>query len=714
MVPIAVIGMGLRLPGGINTPNKYWNALVNGKDCISPTPVNRHLHHFLKPNSKFTEPKFRWVYETVYEAFQDACIDISELNGSRTGVYCTVGGTTDYIGLTKAFCKGQTMNSQTMHGGAASSCAGRISFNYGFIGPSDTIDTACSSGLNDVNNACKSLSCGDTDVAIVSAVHHQYTASQYHVISVAHMASQIGRCATFDASADGYAPGEGCISLVLKRLDDAVTSHDRIYGVITGVSTSQSGSRPSISSPAVIPQVKNIHNALQIANIYPEEVDYVEAHGTGTPLGDAIETETLNIAFGGSHTDKKPLVVGSVKTNIGHTEEVSGLAGLCKVILSMSHRIIPPHLHLKNLNPKIDLSVIPMTIPQKKSIWKCPRGKKRVGVVSSFGLQGSIANAVVEEFKLPKNDDIRYDQGYDLSMYNILTISGKNKNALIQQIEEYINIFEAMNEDDSVADICYSSNIGRQHFAYRYSAYGRNAPELVESLTEILQRMTSVRRYLPKSSAFAFTGQGVARVGMGKHFYQTQPVFRKAMDRCDEVTRRLLDVSIVEVLYNVSNIPNGTEEGEKALKKSSVAQPALFAYEYAMSQLWISWGVEPTMVLGHSLGEIVATTIAGGIDFELAMEFIVQRASCMEKYGIKPGTMVSIFTTQDAVEEAIDDFGFENVSIAAINGTTQIVISGNTDEVKELEEYFVQQEIKAKQLNVTEAFHSALMDPAIE
>ena len=528
------------------------------------------------------------------------------------------------------------------------------------------------------------------------------------------MASQIGRCATFDAAADGYAPGEGCISLVLKRLDDAVSNHDRIYGVITGISTSQSGSRPSISSPAVIPQVKNIQNALQIANVAPEEVDYVEAHGTGTPLGDAIETETLNIAFGGSHTEKKPLVVGSVKTNIGHTEEVSGLAGLCKVILSMSHRIIPPHLHLNNLNPKIDLSVIPMTIPQKKCIWKCPRGKKRIGLVSSFGLQGSVANAVVEEFKLPKSDDIRYDQGYDLSMYHILTVSGKNKNALIQQIEEYINIFEAMNEDDSVADICYSSNIGRQQFAYRYSAYGRNAPELIESLTDILQRMTSVRRYLPKSSAFAFTGQGVAKVGMGKHFYQTQPVFRKAMDRCDEVTRRLLNVSIVEVLYNVSNAPNGTEEGEKALKKSSVAQPALFAYEYAMSQLWISWGVEPTMVLGHSLGEIVATTIAGGIDFELAMEFIVQRASCMEKYGVKPGTMVSIFTTKDVVEEAIEDFGFENVSIAAINGTTQIVISGNTDEVKELEEYFIQQEIKAKQLNVTEAFHSALMDPAIE
>jgi len=555
---------------------------------------------------------------------------------------------------------------------------------------------------------------GDSDVAVVSAVHQQFVSTQFHVISVAHMASQIGRCATFDAEADGYAPGEGCISIILKRLDDAVTDHDHIYGVITGITTSQSGIRPSISSPAVGPQVENIQKALQIANVSPADVDYVEAHGTGTQVGDAIETETLNIAFGGTHNAKKPLIVGSVKTNIGHTEEVSGLAGLCKVLLSMSHRTIPPHLHLKNLNPRIDTSVIPMTIPQKKCIWKSPRGKKRVGVVSSFGLQGSVANAVIEEFKLPKNTDRRLDEGYDLSMYHILTVSAKNKNALIQQVEDYISLFESMNEDDSIADICYSSNIGRQHFGYRYSAYGRNASEIIESLTDILQRVSNVRRYLQKSTAFAFTGQGVAKVGMGKHFYQTQPVFREAMDRCDAVTRRLLGVSIVEVLYNVSNIPNGTEEGEKALKKSSVAQPALFAYEYAMSQLWISWGIKPSMVLGHSLGEIVATTIAGGIDFELAMEFIVERASCMEKYGIKPGAMVSIFTTEDVVKEAIEEFEFENVSIAAINGTTQIVISGNADEVKELEEYFIEQDIKAKQLNVTEAFHSALMDPAIE
>lgn len=758
MTPIAIIGMGIRLPGAINTPAKYWNAMATGRDCLSPLPTNRHLHHSLRqgcpPNelkndehyihrggfydvgpgaapitdfdptffnispfeAKHTEPKFRWIYETVYEAFQDACIDISDMRGSRTGIYCTVGTTGDYLSYRSFFADSKTelITGQTVHGSAPSSCAGRIAFNYGFIGPADTIDTACSSGLTDVNNACKALSAGDADLAIVSAAHLQFISSQFHLLSVANMASRLGRCATFDESADGYAPGEGCISILLKRLDDAVLDNDRVYGVITGVSTCQSGIRKSISAPAVIPQRDNLLRTMAIANVRPEDVDYVEAHGTGTPLGDSIETQTLNLTFGGSHTEKRPLVVGSVKTNIGHTEEVSGIAGLCKVALAMSHRTIPQHLHLKKLNPLIDLSVIPMTIPQKKAIWKCPRGKKRIGVVSSFGLQGSIANAVLEEFKLPKNTERGVHDGYDPSMYQILTISGKNKNALIQQIEEYISIFETMNEDDSIADICYSSNIGRQHFAYRYAALGRNASELIESLTDILQKMNSVRRHMQDECAFSFTGQGNAKVGMGKHFYTTQPVFRKAMDRCDAVTRRLLDVSIVEVLYNLSNNPKGNEEGEKALKRSSVAQPALFAYEYAMSELWCSWGIKPSMVLGHSLGEIVAVTIAGGIDFELAMEFIIERASCMEKYGIKPGSMVSIFTTEEAVKEAIEEYEFTNVSIAAINGTTQIVISGDSDEVRELEEYFTEQDIKTKQLNVTEAFHSSLMEPAIE
>jgi acyl transferase domain-containing protein/surfactin synthase thioesterase subunit/NADP-dependent 3-hydroxy acid dehydrogenase YdfG/acyl carrier protein len=744
LIQVAVVGIALRLPGGINTVDKYWKSLESGRFCISPTGTNRLLHHNLTHNEHLNpgehyifnycrydstsdvspitdfdplffnmnpseatvlDPKFRWVLETTYEAFQDAGINPDTLSGTRTNVYTAPGQVDEMNTYTiDASPTGYSiLNGMSMHSCAAASLPGRISFMYNLYGAAHTVDTACSSGLVATHDAFKDLNIGETDLAIVNAAHCPFQSSGFSLLSIAKMVSRNCRCAAYDEAADGYVPGEGCVSIILKRKDDAIRDHNKIYGLINATAVGQSGSRASMSTPSAIGQ-KIIHEeVLKNANLTPKDIDYMEGHGTGTKLGDRIEGEAINEVFKGSHSESRPLTLASVKTNIGHTEEVSGLASLVKVLLAMKYKTIPPHLHFHKPSSSIDFDSVPLHIPTQKEEWKAHDGKNRIALVSSYGLSGSVCDAVVEEYVDPEVKEV-----YPVNnTYHVLTISAKNNTALTAVAEQYITLLESLDKNAPIADLCYTSNVGRQHFNYRYAVAGRNASELAAELTEFVNQNKKAVRTFKEEVGMSFTGQGSIKPGVGQELFRSQPVFHAAMEKCDAVVKKVTGVSIIDALYDQSQAHH--------LKKAQIAQPALFAYEYAMCMLWKSWGVEPVIVNGHSLGEIVAAAVTGAIDIDLAIDFIIERARCMGEYGEKPGAMVSIFQNEKTVKEAIEEFGYEEeVAIAAINGVTHTVISGYEEEVDDITQYFSEMNIKTKKLNVTDAFHSPLMDPAIE
>ena len=744
LIQVAVIGIALRLPGGINTTDKYWKSLEEGRFCISPTGTNRHLHHYmthneeLKPGEHYLfkygrydstpdvapitdfdpmffnmspneatvlDPKFRWVLETTYEALQDAGIDPDTISGTHTNVYTAPGQVDDmsrYV-INASPTGFSVLTGQTMHCCAAASLPGRISFMYNLFGAAHTVDTACSSGIVATHDAFKDLNIGETDLAIVNAAHCPFLSSGFSLLSVAKMVSRNCRCAAYDEAADGYVPGEGCVTIILKRKDDAIRDHNKIYGLINATVVGQSGARASMSQPTVCGQSSIHRQVLEKAGVSPKDIDYMEGHGTGTKLGDRIEGEAINNVFKGSHTKERPLTLASVKTNIGHTEEVSGLASLVKVLLAMKNKTIPPHLHLKNPSPLIDFEAVPLHIPTQKEEWKPVEGKKRIALVSSYGLSGSVSDAIVEEYIDPEVHDI-----YPVNdTYHVLTISSKTQTGLNAVAEQYIELLNSLEPSAPIADICYTSNKHRQHMKYRYAVTGKNAAELATGLSEFIQQGKKTTRSDKTEIGMSFTGQGSIKSGVGLELYRTQPVFRQAIDKCDAVVKKATGVSLVDALYN-------PEEAHQ-LTKAQIAQPALFAYEYAMCMLWKSWGIEPTIVNGHSLGEIVAAAATGAMDIDLAIDFIIERARCMGEYGEKPGTMVSVFEKEDVIKKAIEEFGYEEeVSVAALNGVTHTVISGYEDEVDDISEYFNQMHIKTKKLNVTDAFHSPLMDPAVD
>ncbi|ORX78810.1 thiolase-like protein, partial [Anaeromyces robustus] len=434
---IAIIGMSLRLPGSINSAKSFWMALAKGKNCVLPPVKSRNLHqgYVNKPSDQLRpwehnipyvgcydtrssvaklsqfdaeffnclpdealalDPRHRWVLETSWEALENAGIPPNTLEDTLTGVFVGIGQENEYSDILEDH---NIIPPIAAHADTQSGLAGRLSYFYRLYGPAFTMDTACSTGASALHTACRSLQHRDCNLSIVSGVRCFFSSKKFYKTCSARMASPHGRCATFDKDADGFASGEGCVCFILKRLSDAIRDNDHILSVIIGTSCGQSGLRQSISAPSSEGQAINIKRAMEFAGIKPEDVSYVEAHGTGTPLGDALEVHSLNQVYAGSHTKENPLVVGSVKTNIGHTAEVAGLAGIAKVILAMQHKHIPKNLHFNTLNPEIDIESIPIKIPTKTIPWTSPvPNKPLIAQVSSFGLQGSIVHVLLEEY----------------------------------------------------------------------------------------------------------------------------------------------------------------------------------------------------------------------------------------------------------------------------------------------------------------------------
>ena len=740
--PIAIIGMGCRFPGNADRPERFWDLLSNGVDAIGSAPIQRwqsaesavdvfgqaytHQGGFLEEIDGFDaaffgiapreavamDPQQRLLLETSWEAVESASIVPAALLNSNTGVFIGISGS-DYETLLRRNPQPQWQDLYISTGTALSVAAGRLAYTLGLMGPAIAVDTACSSSLVAVHLACQSLRNQECTLALAGGVCLILKPDDTHIFTNAGMLAPDGRCKTFDAAANGFVRSEGCGVVVLKRLADAQAAGDPILAVILGSAVNQDGRSSGLTAPNGVAQQAVIQQALQQAKLTPAQISYVEAHGTGTPLGDPIELDALAAIFG---QRTQPLWVGSVKTNLGHLEAAAGIAGLIKVVLSLQHGVIPPHLHFHTPNPYIDWQTSPAQIPTTAIPWiGTGDGGSRIAGVSSFGYSGTNCHVVVEE--VPLEDKETKEQGdNETRPYHILSLSAKSEAALKALVVRYQGFLNRQLHEQSpvnLADICYSANSGRNHFGYRASFVAQSCEGLHAQFAawqvdhQPVGTPSGATSNHPKA-AFLFTGQGSQYLQMGRELYATQPTFRATMERCDAILRPWLGASILTVLYPD---PANGQATPGNIDATVYTQPALFALEYALAELWQSWGIRPDYVLGHSVGELVAACVAGVFSLEDGLKLITTRGRCM---GALPheGAMVALRSDEARVRNAIAPYSNE-VSIAAVNGAESVVISGQRQTVLRIAAHLATEGVQTHQLTVSHAFHSPLMEPML-
>jgi myxalamid-type polyketide synthase MxaB len=718
--PIAVVGMACRFPGAEDA-NAFWNLLARGEDAITEVPKDRwniddyfdadpdapgkmytKWGGFIKDIDKFSpaffgispreaasmDPQQRLLLEISWQALENAGAAPERLVNRQVGVFVGIGAT-DYSELEVMQGTG-AIDPYNGTGGSFSVAAGRLSYFLGVRGPSVAMDTACSSSLTAVHLAVNSLRNGESEVAIAGGVNLMMSPDSLVSLCKARMLSPDGRCKTFDASANGYVRGEGCGALVLKRLSDAVAEGDNILALLRGSAVNHNGKSGGLTVPSGPAQQELVERALKNSSLTPAEVAYVEAHGTGTAVGDPIEVGALAAVYANRH--KQPLLIGSVKSNIGHLEWAAGICGLIKVILAMKHGEIPASLHVKKLNPHLDWDSIPVQVVTEKRRW--PAGRRIAGV-SSFGFGGTNAHVLVEEPPEAQAPAREFERPL-----HIFTLSAKSPESLAELTARYESSLNSQN----IGNVCFTANAGRNHFEHRLAIVTSSTPELRHQLSAAESAHVPAGR--PRI-AMLFTGQGAQYAGMGRELFETQPVFRATLERCKEILRGVLDRHLLdEVLF-----PTPAAATEQLVNQTAYTQPALFAIEYALAQLWRSWGVEPELVIGHSVGEYVAACLAGVFSLEDGLRLIATRGKLMQALPAN-GAMAAIRAAEEQVMPHLAKYE-DKISIAAVNGPHDLVISGERQAVEAIQSVLRTQGIESRQLTVSHAFHSPLMDPIL-
>lgn len=732
--PIAVVGMACRFPGGADSPEVFWRLLEEGRDAIVEVPADRwsidalydpdpdepgrvatRWGGFLDDVTRFDaaffgisarearsmDPQQRILLETVWRAFEDAGIPPNSLCGTKAGVFMGVCGN-DY--LNRLYAEGPAaIDLYLSSGNAYSVVAGRLSYTFGFRGPAMSIDTACSSSLVAIHSACQSLRAGESNVAIAGGVNVMASVETTIALSRARMMATDGRCKTFDDTADGFVRAEGCGVLVLKRLDDALRDGDRIHAVLRGSAVGQDGRSTGLTVPNGAAQEQVIRDALAQGGLEPADIDLIEAHGTGTSLGDPIELRALSAVFGGERATS--LVVGSVKTNVGHLEAAAGVAGLIKAILAIREARIPPHLHFATPTRHVDWDALRLVVPRDGQIWPALDRPRRAGV-SSFGFSGTNAHVIVEQAPSPAvSSNTRREADRPVEVF---VVSGRDAEARDAVSRDAADALERLN-DDAFADFCHTMRVGRTPFGWRRAVLAGSRSALLAALRgeedAAAVYESASRRVDAPDIAFVFTGQGAQYPGMGRALDAASPVFHSALDRFAAVLDPILPVGLRSILFD-------GDGPDAPIYRTALAQPAIVAFELALAELWQSWGVRPAAVIGHSLGEFAAAAVAGVMSAEDALRLVADRGRLLDT--LPTGDrMIALFASASVAEELIAA-GNGDAVIAAYNGPGATVVAGSAQAISRVAALADGRGIEHRALHLDRAFHSPAVAPILD
>ncbi|MDT5209780.1 MAG: hypothetical protein QOF67_2195, partial [Mycobacterium sp.] len=747
--PIAIVAVACRFPGSPD-PEGYWDVLSGGVDAIREIPDDRFdIDEFYDPDQEtpgkiytrsggyldeiggfdpeffgispreavWMDPQQRLMLEIAWEGLERAGYSPAALRGSRSGIFVGVAAN-EYSHLLSRDSV-DTIEAHFITGNALNAIAGRVAFALGLEGPAVAVDTACSSSLVAVHQACQALHSGDCDLALAGGVNVLLSPASIVAASRARMLSPDGRCKTFDAAADGYVRSEGCGILVLKRLSDAERNGDRICAVIRGSAVNQDGASSGLTVPNGGAQQRLITAALARAGVQGRDVDYLEAHGTGTALGDPIEVQAAAAVYGVDRDPNRPLLIGSAKTNIGHLESAAGVAGLVKVVLSLQHEVLPENLHFENPSPHIPWDSLPVRVVDKATPWQTNGRPRRAGI-SSFGFTGTNAHVLIEEAPpsatadeySPDGAGVEPESDTQGEPVRVLPLSARSPEALMALAQRYGAWLDAHPKVD-IADVCFTAGVGRSHFEHRGALVVdsvQGARELLAELAENRQRPGVVRGECADAptTAWLFTGQGSQYPGMARELFDAEPVFADTVTRCAEAVDDMLPSPLLEVLL-ATDRDTGVEAG-KALRHTSFAQPALFAVEMGLARLWQSWGIQPDVVLGHSVGQYAAACVAEVFSLEDGARLMAERGRL---FGSLPegGRMVAVFADVEHVEGIADKF--PRVSVAAYNGPNT-VLSGPGEDLAQIVATFGDDGIRCSWLETSHAFHSELLEPVLD
>ncbi len=774
--PIAIVGMACRFPGASDL-DAFWQLLESGGNAITEgepgSGVGRIGQFYPKSAGQFPacryaalvddidlfdaeffrispveaqllDPQQRMVLETTWQALEDALVDPEQLKGSRTGVYLGISNM-DYrfINMDASQTANPAASLYSVAGTSLNTAAGRVAFALGLEGPAMAVDTACSSSLLALHQATVSLQRDEADMIVVGGTQAIFLGRLTQLRANAGMLSPDGQCKAFDASANGFVRGEGCGMVVLKRLSDAQADGDRIWGVVLGSAVNQDGTSAGFTVPSEAAQARVIEGALLQAGVAPHEVDFLEAHGTGTEVGDPIELNAAAEVYGRGRDPDNPLLVGSVKTNVGHLEPAAGVAGLIKVMLSMQRGVIPKHLHFNNPNPRLDWERLPVRITTENTQWPSVSHRPPRAGISAYGWSGTNVHAVVEGYpaaaktltdnggmarpagpgrpvpvSLPALPEDEAPGEEETRPARVLPLSGKSDAAMRDSARSYLSWMDEQSGpafadggagDASLSDMAWTASVARSHFEHRSGVVFRDASSLREGLGQVADSAEGAGAQTASRVAFAYTGQGNQWVGMGELLYRTEPVFRAVLDRCDRLIREERASSLLDVMF-------GRPGADGDLDEPRWTQPAIYALESGLTALWASVGIRPDAVVGHSLGEIAAAQAAGVLSLEDGLRFASARGRIM---GDLPGNgaMAAIFAPEPDVARAVSEWNEahpgEDLCIGVDNGTHQ-VISGPQEAVHALSDRLEAEGVNVRRLRPSPAYHSPLVEPGLD
>ncbi|KAI1762632.1 hypothetical protein GGR53DRAFT_500984 [Hypoxylon sp. FL1150] len=738
---IAIVGLSVNYPGA-KGKEQFWDILEKGKNVVSEIPpwrfdVSRYDESSTSATRKFgnkygnfledpfqfdagffnispreaksMDPQQRLILQAALEALEDsgyAPDSTRTFQKDSFGVYVGVA-TGDYVDNLR-----DNIDVYYSPGTLRAFLSGRISYAFGFHGPSLVVDTACSSSLVGLYQACQALRSGECTAALAGGVNVISSPDMYIGLARAHFLNSTGQCKPFDAGADGYCRAEGCGMVVLKKLSDAIEEGDQIYGVIRGVGINQCGTAKSITHPDKETQAALFQQLLTTSNTDPDSISVVEAHGTGTQAGDYAEVSSLTNIFG-TRTPENPLYLSSVKGHIGHAEAASGVAGLAKLLLMMQKQQIPPQASFKSLNPRLADNIQGKVIPTQLIEWKpSPNGLPRRALLNNFGAAGSNAALIIEEYRPKTRDHSESKKQVTKRTCHVLNLSAKSEQALESLKQRYISYIES-HPEVRIEDLCYTANARKQDYAaYRLSVTGSDLSQLLASLRETKVQPSGPKSKKDRKTVFVFSGQGHAKKGMGAGVLATVPEFRNIVKKCERILTQNGFPAVSPFLADSTDFDIVKDTKEDII----VTQSALFVLEYALARMWIHWGLTPDIVLGHSIGEYAALAIAGTLDFKDALLLVAKRA---ELIGTKciPGTsgMVSCRSTAETLTALLSKGDqFPGLSLACLNSQEDIVVAGPVESLTRFVEYCNANGIKSRQLQVPYGFHSTAMDPIKE